>query len=296
MKQQLESLISQALATLRGDNGLSFAGDATVSIERTRDKQHGDFACNIALTLAKTAQRKPRELAEMIVAALPHSAAVDRVEIAGPGFINFFMAPAAYHCVVNDILSQGSAYGRSTLGAGKTVQIEFVSANPTGPLHVGHGRGAAYGAAVADVLAAAGYTVHREYYVNDAGRQMDILATSVWLRYLEQRGENFTFPSNGYKGEYIHPIAASLQSLWGDRLHCSSAQLMAGIPADAPQGGDKEQHIDALVERAKTVLGADRYRQLFDHGLNKILADIRQDLEEFGVIYDDWFSERSLTD
>jgi arginyl-tRNA synthetase len=174
--------------------------------------------------------------------------------------------------------------------------VEFVSANTTGPLHVGHGRGAAYGAAVANLLEAAGFGVHREYYVNDAGRQMDILAASVWLRYLEALGESFAFPINGYKGGYVRDIAASLRQIHGDKLHRPAAEVMAGLPADEPAGGDKEEHIDAIIERAKILLGAADYRTVFDAGLNLVLSDIREDLQEFGVTYDEWYSERSLTE
>jgi arginyl-tRNA synthetase len=176
------------------------------------------------------------------------------------------------------------------------VQVEFVSANPTGPLHVGHGRGAAYGACVADLLAAAGFHVHREYYINDAGRQMDILATSVWLRYLELAGEQLSFPSNGYKGDYVYDIGATLHRENGDRYRHPAAKVFEGVPADAPAGGDKEQHIDALIERAKQLLGPADYRKVFDLGLNVILDDIRQDLAEFGVKYDEWYSERALVE
>ena len=202
----------------------------------------------------------------------------------------------AYHGVVGEILEQGETFGRSNLGQGQPVQVEFVSANPTGPLHVGHGRGAAYGATVADLLAAVGYTVHREYYVNDAGRQMDILATSVYLRYLELAGIELPFPSNGYQGDYVWDIGATLHRNHGNDWACSAEDLLRDIPADAPAGGDKEEHIDALITRTKQLLGAERYRELFDEGLNSILANIRQDLKEFGVEYDEWFSERSLTE
>ena len=218
------------------------------------------------------------------------------MEIAGPGFINFYLSPAAYQGVVAEILEQGEQFGRSDLGQGKPVQVEFVSANPTGPLHVGHGRGAAYGATVADLLAAVGYKVHREYYVNDAGRQMDILATSVYLRYLDLCGEELAFPSNGYKGDYVWDVGATLHRNHGDALRHGSVDLFRDVPADEPDGGDKEKHIDGLIARAKELLGAEVYREVFDLGLNSILANIRQDLKEFGVEYDEWFSERSLTD
>ena len=294
MKHHLQQLISSAIAILQQKDLLPTETAFTVQIENSRDTSHGDFACNIALVLAKAARRKPRELAEDLVKALPASELVEKVEIAGPGFINFFMTAAAFQSVVRDIMAAGEAYGHSTIGDDKRVQVEFVSANPTGPLHVGHGRGAAYGAAAADLLAAAGFQVHREYYVNDAGRQMDILATSVWLRYLGRCGERFTFPSNGYKGDYIHDIATQLEQEYGDRFCRSATALFDDIPADEPDGGDKEQHIDALIARSRELLGKD-YELVFQTGLNHIVADIREDLEQFGVVYEQWFSERSLT-
>jgi arginyl-tRNA synthetase len=296
MKQHLEELLHITLAGLHEGGALGADVPERVHVERARDRRHGDFATNMALTLAKTVGKKPRDLAGQIVQALPASPLVSRVEIAGPGFINFFMSPEAYHLVVNAVLDQGESYGRSTVGNGRAVQVEFVSANPTGPLHVGHGRGAAYGATVADLLQAVGYQVHREYYVNDAGRQMDILAASVWLRYLDLCGETVVFPSNGYKGDYVWDIAATLHRSRGTELHHPIAAVMEGVPPDAPAGGDKEAHIDALIGRARALLGPARYREVFDLGLETILADIRDDLGAFGVTYEEWFSERSLTE
>ncbi len=294
MKHHLQQLIGSAITALQQNSLLPAELQVVIQIENSRDTRHGDFACNIALTLAKAARRKPRELAEELVKALPASELVEKVEIAGPGFINFFMTAAAFQNVVRDIMTAGEAWGHSTIGNDKRVQVEFVSANPTGPLHVGHGRGAAYGAAVADLLAAAGFQVHREYYVNDAGRQMNILATSVWLRYLEQCGEQFTFPGNGYRGDYIYAIADQLKQKYGNKLCHSATKLFDNIPADESDGGDKEQHIDALIERSRELLGDD-YEQVFQIALNHIVNDIREDLEQFGVVYEEWFSERSLT-
>ncbi len=296
MKQHLADLLAHAVAGLRATGHLPADGEARIEVEPTKSKDHGDFATNLALTLAKLARAKPRELAEKIVKALPASGKVVKVEIAGPGFINFFLNPTAYHDVVNVILAAGDKYGRGTAGKGRRVQVEFVSANPTGPLHVGHGRGAAYGATVANLLDAAGFDVHREYYINDAGRQMDILGTSVWLRYLELCGEKFDFPVNGYKGDYIYDIGATLHRENGDKYRHATATVFEGVPADEPKGGDKEKHIDALIERAKALLGPAGYRVVFDLGLNVILDDIRQDLEEFGVTYDEWYSERALVE
>ena len=248
------------------------------------------------MMLAKPAKKNPRQIAQSIIEQLPSDNDVLEVNIAGPGFINFFINPLSQHAVISHILQQGIRFGTSNIANGKKVQVEFVSANPTGPLHVGHGRGAAYGATVSNLLTAIGYQVHREYYVNDAGRQMDILATSVWLRYLENCGEPIEFPSNGYKGAYISDIASSLKETHGDAFKAQANDVYNNIPADEPAGGDKEKHIDALISRAKELLGHDNYRIVFDTALTSILADIRQDLEDFGVQYDDWFSERSLMD
>jgi arginyl-tRNA synthetase len=265
-------------------------------IERTRDRAHGDYASNLALLLAKPARCKPRDIAEKLVSAIESGDTVQKIEIAGPGFINFFLGNEAWHAVIDDILEQGDRYGLSELGKGQRIQVEFVSANPTGPLHVGHGRGAAYGAAVADLLEAIGYDVHREYYVNDAGRQMDILAASVYLRYLDLCGETVTFPANGYQGDYVWDIAATLHREHGAALQHPVAEVFQDVPPDEPAGGDKEAHIDGVIERSRTLLGQTQYRLVFDEGLNAILGNIRQDLKEFGVVYDEWFSERSLSD
>ncbi len=297
MKSQIQTLITQSVTTLQQNGDLPQTLNLNIQIERTRDKTHGDFACNIALMLAKQAKCKPRDLAEKIVAALPASEVVTKVDIAGPGFINFFINEGETRAVIGKIFESGEAFGHSTIGRGKRVQVEFVSANPTGPLHVGHGRGAAYGATVADLLAAAGFEVHREYYVNDAGRQMNILAASTWLRYLEGCGEAITFPVNGYKGQYIYEIAAELKQTHGDALRHPATTVMNELYPDEGQAdGDKELHIDALIERTRALLGDKGYQIVFNAALNTILKDIREDLQEFGVIYEKWFSENSLVD
>ncbi|MEA3412563.1 MAG: arginine--tRNA ligase [Pseudomonadota bacterium] len=295
MKDEIGTGIEGALRELRA-RGL-VPEDVTVSVQvtRTRDRSHGDFTSNIAMMLAGRCGKRPRDLAQAIIDVLPRSNHISRVDIAGPGFINFHLREGANLEVINDILANGSAYGRSSEGLGRAVQVEFVSANPTGPLHVGHGRGAAYGATVANLLEAIGATVHREYYVNDAGRQMDILSTSVWLRYLELTGEELAFPSNGYQGDYVWDIAATLHRDHGEAYRQSANELFAGLPPDAPQG-DKEAHIDALISASRTTLGDNRYRFVFELALNTILDDIRDDLERFGVVYDTWYSEKSLVD
>jgi len=300
MKEKLGALIAGAIDTLQQQDQLAKDITIDIQVERARDTKHGDFACNIALTLAKMARCNPRELAKNIVAAMPATDFVERIGIAGPGFINFFINNDAFQAVVNDIFDAGNTFGHSTVGEGKSVQVEFVSANPTGPLHVGHGRGAAYGAAVADLLSAVGYSVHREYYVNDAGRQMDILGTSVWLRYLQQCGETIRFPSNGYQGKYVEDIADQLHQQHGSGMLHASSKVMTDLPVDAGQTnnkgeeGDKETHIDALINRCKDLLGDDDYLIVFNAALNTIIADIREDLEGFGIRYEEWFSERSL--
>ena len=286
----------QAIETLKAEGILGLEIIPHITIERTRDAQHGDFASNMALVLAKPAKVNPRQLAEKIIAALPQHDAVMKVELAGPGFINFFINPNSQYQVIKKIHDEGREFGLSNIGAGKRVQVEFVSANPTGPLHVGHGRGAAYGSVVADLLQAAGFEVHREYYVNDAGRQMDILATSIWLRYLEECGELVHFPSNGYRGDYVREIAWDIHKSAGNGYHRPIELVLENIPADEPQGGDKEAHIDALIERTKTLLGPSLYRDFFEIGLDNILDDIKIDLKEFGVDYQQWFSERQLMD
>jgi arginyl-tRNA synthetase len=296
MKTLIDSLLRQALAALPETLVPAAARDLDIEIERTRDSQHGDFASNLAMRLAKAARQNPRKLADALVAALPADAAIAKVEIAGAGFINFFLDDDAYHAEVGRILERGADYGGSRVGAGHSVLVEFVSANPTGPLHVGHGRHAAYGATVANLLQAVGYRVTREYYINDAGRQMEILAASTWLRYLEICGESFTFPANGYRGDYILAIAGQLHAAEGDALRRSAAQVFEALPADEPQGGDKDAYIDALIVRARRLIGDDAFRRVLDHAVGGILTDIREDLEEFGVTFDSWYSERSLSD
>ena len=295
MKQKIEELIQHAITALKTEGIISSELNPQIIIDRARDAQHGDFASNLALVLAKPAQLNPRELALKIIAALPQDEAVTKVEIAGPGFINFFINPDSQYQIVSQIHAQGNAYGLSKVGAEKKIQVEFVSANPTGPLHVGHGRGAAYGSVVADLLEAVGFNVHREYYVNDAGRQMDILAASVWLRYLEACGEVVTFPSNAYRGDYVREIANDIYANSSNDYRRPIELVLENIPPDEADGGDKDLYIDAIIERTKTLLGS-QYRDFFQIGLENILDDIKDDLQEFGVKYQQWFSERDLMD
>jgi arginyl-tRNA synthetase len=295
LKQELEQLLLASLASLTGSTLPEMPPADAVVVERTRDAQHGDFATNVALRLAKQARRNPRELATAIVAALPPSPLVKRAEVAGAGFINFHLAPEAYARELAAIHAHGAAYGESQHGGGERVLVEFVSANPTGPLHVGHGRQAAYGATLANLLAAIGYAVTREYYVNDAGRQTDILAVSAWVRYLQLLGEQLPFPENGYRGDYVRPLAQKLRQAHRDSLRRPAAAVLAGLPADAP-AGDKEAYIDALISRARELIGSDGFRAVLELSLAEMLADIREDLSEFGVRFDVWTSERAFAD
>jgi arginyl-tRNA synthetase len=295
----LADLIRAALKSVAPEHA-----DTPLLIERPKQPGHGDFATNIAMQLAKPLRRNPRELAALLVAELPPEAAVAKVEIAGAGFINFTLAAATKTAVVSEVLAQGKNWGRGA-PKGLRVQVEFVSANPTGPLHVGHGRGAAYGASLADVLAFAGFEVSREYYVNDAGRQMDILALSTWLRYLALFSIDIPFPPNAYQGDYVVEMARNLQHAHADRFaHVSPAAVLADTPALPPStldGDDKEakalreQHLDTLIANAKKLLGED-YLQVHGFALNAQLGDGRDDLQQFGVHFDKWFSERSLFD
>ena len=284
-RSHLSGLLRQALEDVQ----LSGAVPA-IELQRPRHAQLGDYSCSVAMQLAKALKRNPRELAQSLAAALPASPVVERVEVAGGGFVNFFLKLSAKQAVVRQVLADGAAYGRGRTGSGTRVQVEYVSANPTGPLHVGHGRGAAYGASVANVLEAAGYDVCREYYVNDAGRQMDILALSTWLRYLELCDVAVTFPPNAYRGDYVRTMAremfAAHQKLYARDVH----SLYDGVPA---VDEDAEGHLDALVTNAKRSLGAD-WGYVHELALTEQLGDIRNDLLEFGVEYDNWFSERSL--
>jgi arginyl-tRNA synthetase len=283
MQQQLQQLLAQALQTLIANNVLeSLPSD--IRIDHSKDKSQGDFASNIAMVLAKQAKCNPKVLAQKIIKELASASEIEKVEIAGPGFINFFMSQGSNNQVLDEILKKADAFGLSDVGKGQRVLLEFVSANPTGPLHVGHGRGAAYGATVANLLRAVGFEVDNEYYVNDAGRQMDILATSVYLRYCEVA----VFPDNAYKGDYIIDIAKQINNI-------GKYDIAQGVCKDAKDGGDKEKHIDALIVNCKSALGQD-YQTIFKLAINSILSGIKADLADFGINYQQWFSEQSLVD
>ncbi len=235
-----------------------------IQISRPKHENHGDFATNIAMILASVLKMPPRKIAETLKTRLDANPLFESVDVAGPGFINFFIKPAQWQKSLIDIVSQGENFGRSSTGSGKRVLIEFVSANPTGPLHVGHGRGAAVGDSLARVMKAAGFEVETEYYINDAGNQMKTLGTSVYLRYLQHFGRDIDFPQECYQGDYIRDIAADIAAKHGEKF------------LDTPI----EECVDFFTSQAVEVIS----------------ASIREDLEEFRVHFDNWFSEKTLHD
>ncbi len=266
MKEVIRGLVREALeqAAAKGTVTLPDIGSLRIEVSRSKDSRFGDYATNTALVLSGTTGMKPRELASIIVDSLPFRPEVlERAEIAGPGFINFFLAFAVWHGVLSDVHGKTGVYGPREGGPRPRVLLEFVSANPTGPLHVGHGRGAAVGDTLARLLRATGYAVETEYYVNDAGNQMKILGRSLYLRFKELLGEKIDFPADHYRGDYMVEMAAELK--------------------ETPLG-------DKLATRAEgdAVALASRY------ACDKILEGIREDLGYFGVTYDNYFSEREL--
>ena len=294
MKDQLQELLTKCVQDLIS-KGILKEMPSKIRIDHTKDNSHGDYATNIALMLSKQAKMSPVELAKIIIDQFEQKNFIKKIEIAGPGFINFFISQESSSSIVNDILAQAASYGCSDIGQGKKVLLEYVSANPTGPLHVGHGRGAAYGATVSNLLRNAGFIVDNEYYVNDAGRQMDILTVSIYLRYLTICGEDLRFPDNGYQGQYINDIAQVIYETSGQKFHLNSDLVFENVCRDGTEGGDKEVHIDQLIEKAKSILG-DGFKAVFEVGIESILSGIKNDLAEFGVVFEKWFSEQSLID
>jgi len=295
VKEDLQLLLQRALQSLEGSLLGQPVDPHWITLERTRDPAHGDFASNIAMRLAKGAGKPPCVLAEAIIAALPTSPFLTRAEVAGAGFINFFLAKDLYAREVARVHDEGAGYGRGRPPPPRKVLLEFVSANPTGPMHVGHGRQAAFGDALGNLLAAAGDQVSREYYINDAGRQTEILAVSVWLRYLEVCGETLQFPENGYRGDYLRPVAQSLHAREGTTLRHAATIVFADLPTDAP-AGDKDKYIDAVIARCRALIGETAWQRLLQTSIAAMLDEIRNDLDGYGVHFDNWVSERAFTD
>ncbi|HNO75619.1 MAG TPA: arginine--tRNA ligase [Nitrosomonas mobilis] len=287
------SLLQQAINKALPDETIP-----PIELARPKQSGHGDYASNIAMKMAKSLRKNPCELAAVFISAMPVSPWLEKTEVAGGGFINLFLTQNAKQQSLYTMLQTGESFGDCHhLGAGKSILIEFVSANPTGPLHVGHGRGAAFGASLANVLAAAGFNVKREFYVNDAGRQMDILTLSAWLRYLELNGLFFQFPPNAYQGEYVITMAREIHNAHGERyVHRSESMLQQLVEAGTDTTAENEDaRLDRLIASAKSILGQD-YAYLHNFVLTEQLGDCRNDLMEFGVEFDTWFSEQSLFD
>ena len=267
MKPELAALISEALEQLVSDGVLAEVLESAPQIDRPKDPSHGDLSCNIAMVLAKRAGMAPRELASKLIAALPDNALVDRCDIAGPGFINFYINPSHHTEVVRTILESGAAYGRTDTGGGRRVQVEFVSANPTGPLHVGHGRGAAIGDSLGRLLEATGWSVQREFYYNDAGQQINNLALSVQARALGKDPEHPDWPADGYQGGYIEDVASAYLS--GETVQAADREIT---------GGRDPEDLKAIRDFAVACLRREQ----------------DQDLKAFQVIFDEYFLESSL--
>ena len=269
-----------------------------LELGRCKNPAHGDYSSNVAMQYAKTFQMNPRQFAEALIAALPAHPGIASVEIAGPGFINIRLASGSDSAVLETIVREGTAYGRHQAAHPQKILLEFVSANPTGPLHVGHGRGAAYGATLANILRANGHHVDNEYYVNDAGRQMDILALSVYWRYMQICGSDRALPQGIYQGDYVVDIAREHYARYGDKHYRAPESWVPAHPAEwsaeAIEKGERDTWIDAAIAALKQTLGDADYRAVFDAGLDAEVADIRADLQEFGVTFNRWYSERSL--
>ena len=269
-----------------------------LELGRCKNPAHGDYSSNVAMQYAKTFQMNPRQFAEALIAALPAHPGIASVEIAGPGFINIRLASGSDSAVLETIVREGAAYGRHQAEHPQKILLEFVSANPTGPLHVGHGRGAAYGATLANILRANGHHVDNEYYVNDAGRQMDILALSVYWRYMQTCGSDRALPQGIYQGDYVADIAREHYARYGDKHYRAPETWVPAHPAEwsaeAVEKGERDAWIDAAIAALKNTLGETDYRAVFDAGLDAEVADIRADLQEFGVTFDRWYSERAL--
>lgn len=291
MKRQLIAVIENAVTGLLGEADSEATAELpAVNLEVPRNPAHGDFSSNIAMLLAKPLAKKPREIASDILARLENHDFIASMEVAGPGFLNFTLTKAATSQIIDVIASAGERFGYSESLSGERVLVEFVSANPTGPLHVGHGRGAAYGDAIASLLDAVGAEVSREYYVNDAGRQMDILALSVWVRYLQHYGVDIGLPPNGYKGDYIYDIADALSAEFGHKFKTAALPVIELEPDEQVM----EKKLDEAIEQSRDLLGAANYAQLTAFVCAAVLTGIKQDLLAFNISFDDWFSELTL--
>ena len=257
-----------------------------IILERPKLIEHGDISCNIALILSKKLNKAPRIIAQEIVNLMPTDNIFKKIDIAGAGFLNFYLSQQSQYQIIANVIDKNKDYGKNTSGAKQKIQIEFVSANPTGPLHVGHGRGAAYGDAIGRILKSTGYEVQKEYYINDAGRQIDILTASVFIRIFAGELSGY-FPTNAYKGSYIFDIAELFKEKHGANTLIDSKSLIHNLPQD------EEKEIDELILRIKKAEN-DIWYKVKSLALSEVLQTIRTDLENFNVSFDNWFSESSL--
>ena len=294
MKDKIAELLNNALQKLQTDGNLPSELTAPITVQRCKQPEHGDWASNLALILAKQVGKNPRELAQQIVNALGDTTILEKVDIAGPGFINFTLKQGQNNDVINQILNHDTPFGHSNLGNNEHIHFEFVSANPTGPLHVGHGRGAAYGASLANILKATGYKVHREYYVNDAGRQMRLLALSTWIRYMDYCDCPVPMPEGAYMGDYIKTIAKDFYDIKGLAYVPPTQELLPKIETLLASGLETDRLLDQYAILIEEAISKVHFDDIRTFALNAILEDIKQDLQSFGVNYEEWFCESEL--
>ena len=290
MKADIQNLLTRSLESIVASGEIpAVAVPQVIPVEDSRREGQGDYATGVALGMAKKSGMKPRDLAELIRQNLPESDLVEKTEVAGPGFINFHLSTAAVTKLVGDILERADGFGKAEPGSGKRILVEFVSANPNGPLHVGHGRGAAFGDALSRLLRAGGHQVDTEYYVNDIGRQMDILCVSVWIRFLQNQGMNIEFPQGAYQGDYVVDSARLLV--------LDEMTELTGLDDGRfnVQLDDKDAVLSELIARTRQFLGKDQFRRIRESLLAEMVEVIRLDLEEFGVAHDRWFYESSVS-
>ena len=289
MKNDLIRILKTVLKEIGEENGIDFS-NKKVSIQESKEKAHGDYASNLAMVIAKDLSKSPREVAEKITSLLPPAKWIERVNIAGPGFINFYLKKDTHNEILLRIDEGGKSFGTNNSGNGERVLIEYVSSNPTGPLHVGHGRGAAFGSVLSQLLRIVGYKVDEEYYVNDQGRQMNILTISTWLRYLQQNGQELEFSKKGYQGEYVEQLAKEL--LKKERTKYNLKENESDL-LELLETQETEEDLDKLIEWGKSFL-QENFEEIREFSLRAIMSSIKEDLKLFGVNHNLWFNESSM--
>jgi arginyl-tRNA synthetase len=289
MKNDLIRILKTVLKEIGEENGIDFS-NKKVSIQESKEKAHGDYASNLAMVIAKDLSKSPREVAEKITSLLPPEEWIERVNIAGPGFINFYLKKDTHNEILLRIDEGGKSFGTNNSGNGERVLIEYVSSNPTGPLHVGHGRGAAFGSVLSQLFRIVGYKVDEEYYVNDQGRQMNILTISTWLRYLQQNGQELEFSKKGYQGEYVEQLAKEL--LKEERTKYNLKENESDL-LELLETQETEEDLDKLIEWGKSFL-QENFEEIKEFSLRAIMSSIKEDLKLFGVNHNLWFNESSM--